>query len=419
MNDVAVQGSQPTPLAPIFALTFLASIGTGVIWNGVPFIAAEEFGYGQLANLCLSLFIGVVYVGAALLAGPVTGRVERRLKPRSVLGIVLAVQSVVCFAPLLVRDDWILWLIAGVTSLMSAFLWPIVESFLTSGRHGPRMRNAIGVWNLVWTTAVALSLVMMAPLLKHDARLAIVALGAANTLALITLRWFRPAPGAHAEMDVEVHVGREYPLLLRSARLLLPLSYVLNAAMMPILPHRLDQLGIDAIEFSSVGWSVSLQPLAAATWMVLRVLTMAAMWRIGTWHGRWGTLFAGAIAMTGGFGLVVIGPAAWWVLVGFACFGVGLGIVYYAALYYAMAVGRGRVEAGGSFEALIGVGYAVGPGAALMAVLVADRAQSVESAPLIVAVMWSMVALGGARAIVPYRHARRNRLRPRSSRFEM
>jgi hypothetical protein len=38
-----------------------------------------------------------------------------------------------------------------------------------------------------------------------------------------------------------------------------------------------------------------------------------------------------------------------------------MGVTYYAALYYAMAVGRAKVVAGGKHEAFIGGGYLIGP----------------------------------------------------------
>jgi hypothetical protein len=40
-------------------------------------------------------------------------------------------------------------------------------------------------------------------------------------------------------------------------------------------------------------------------------------------------------------------------------------MIYYAALFYGMAVGGGEVEAGGKHEAVIGLGYLGGPVLAL------------------------------------------------------
>ena len=85
------------------------------------------------------------------------------------------------------------------------------------------------------------------------------------------------------------------------------------------------------------------------------------MWRVRFWHGRWGTLAAAAGALAGGLALVLIAPTLTGVVAGLVLFGTGMGITYYAALYYSLAVGHAAVDAGGTFEALIGLGYFVGP----------------------------------------------------------
>jgi len=54
------------------------------------------------------------------------------------------------------------------------------------------------------------------------------------------------------------------------------------------------------------------------------------------------------------------------VVTGLVCFGLGHAMIYYAALYYRMSVGHAQVESGGTHEALIGLGYSVGPAVALV-----------------------------------------------------
>ncbi len=48
-------------------------------------------------------------------------------------------------------------------------------------------------------------------------------------------------------------------------------------------------------------------------------------------------------------------------IIGLVAFGSGMGVTYYVALYYAMAVGKAEIAAGGKHEAFIGGGYMVGP----------------------------------------------------------
>src|SRR5690606_38891965 len=97
-------------------------------------------------------------------------------------------------------------------------------------------------------------------------------------------------------------------------------------------------------------------------------------------------------------------------LFGLALFGAAQGVVYYAALYYAMTVGAAAVEAGGTHEGLIGVGYAVGPLTALAGAGLPQLAGfDVDPATGIVVTVTLVLALAMLPAVRPYRVARRRR----------
>ena len=83
-----------------------------------------------------------------------------------------------------------------------------------------------------------------------------------------------------------------------------------------------------------------------------RPLLARPLGHAGGWRGA---------ALAGGLALVLVAPSLAGVVAGLVLFGAGMGITYYAALYYALAVGHAAVDAGGTFEALIGLGYCVGP----------------------------------------------------------
>lgn len=347
---------QQSSLGAILALTFLASMGTGVLWSGLSFIAKHEFDYSAEANFLLYIATAVAYVAAALAAGKVTRALERHLSPRGILAWLLVAQAMIALLPLVWAAHWVLWVVGCSTSMIAATLWPIVESYLGAGRHGRAMRSAMGWWNVTWTVAVALALVLMAPLIsKQYAVMAVVALAPISILAIPILLGFTHAPGVHDESMQRESITIEYPLLLRSARVLLPLGYLLIGAISPLMPYRLEELGVEAISETPM----------TATWMFARVAALAIMWRVQFWHGRWGTLLFGAGMIIGGFGLIVAAVNVPMLLLGLISFGIGQGVIYYAALYYALSVGAAAVDAGGTHEALIGVGYAVGPAAAL------------------------------------------------------
>lgn len=403
-----------TPLWAVNLLTFLASIGTGVVWNGISFIAENDYKFAKTTTLKLYGVMGLTYVIGALSTGRVLRLLESHLSPRAALGIILTCEAAVCMSLGLVRADWMLWAVACVMSVLSSWLWPIVESYLTAGRHGPQMRSAIGWWNLNWTGATALALVLMMPVMKPDpavfhfagvsvhmeARLAIVVLGALHLAALIPLCWFHRSPGSHDHEMSATSVSREYPFLLRAARILLPLSYVMNSAMTPLLPYLMNDLDLAKVN----------QTLATSTWMWSRIIIMAFMWQLGFWHGRWGTLVLGGVAMSIGFALVVSGFNLSIMLLGLTSFGAGMGIIYYAALYYAMSVGRAEVDAGGTHEALIGAGYAIGPLTGLASTMIAGGNEQKFGA-LVIGMVWALIVVGGIGVVGPYRRALAGRIK--------
>lgn len=383
----------PTPIAAVLCVSFFVSLGTGVFWNGLSFIAKHGYGFGEMRNFILFAVMGALYTVAAWKSGVITRFVERLASPRSVLAIAIALQALFCLAPVTFDHEWALWAAAVGVTATAAITWPLMESYLTSGRHGRDMRSAIGWFNVTWTTAVFLPLFLMAPILEHHAAWAIGGLSVINLVGLAPVFMFARRPGHHDAAIAAANVTEEYPHLLRSARVLLPLSYVLMSAMTPILPYKLADIGVD------VHWETP----ASATWMVVRVVALVIMWRLPFWHGRWGALLLGAVTMIGGFGTVVLAPAVDVLLTGFVVYGVGMGVIYYAALYYGMAVGRGAVDAGGAHEALIGAGYGVGPLAGIVATLFGGGGAA------IVGIVWGIMALGAAPVVIPYRRARRRR----------
>jgi MFS family permease len=393
----------PTPLWAVCATTFVASIGTAVVWNGVAFIAEHDYRFSQARTLTLYLVMGSIYIVGALTTGPILRLFDRWMSPRTALAMILLAESAACSGVWFVRDDWMLWMVACLISVLSSWLWPIIESYLTAGRHGEQMRSAIGWWNLCWTGAVALTLVLMALLIRDHARMSIVLLGILHAVAIIGLIWFERRPGAHAEDIAEAAVQPEYPMLLTAARVLLPLSYLLNSAMTPLLPYLMNSLEL------AKEW----QTPATSTWMWARIAAMTVLWQVQFWHGRWGVLLLGGAAMAAGFGLAVAGFSLGTMLVGLAIFGTGMGIIYYAALYYAMSVGRAAVDAGGMHEGLIGVGYTVGPAAGLIGLSAGHalqaRGSEVSERAVVVGVVWFLVALAGAGVLKIYLQARRTR----------
>ena len=370
------QRSNRTSLTASLVLTGLASTGTSVIWNGLPFIAKRDYGFSEFENLSLYLLIGIVYVIGALVSGVITRKVRPYISHRTIIALLLLTIAAVCSLPLFSTSDLVMWTSGSVAGFCSAWLWPIVESYLVAGRHGKEMRRAIGWWNLVWMSSVAGVMLSMAPLMDKHASMVIVWLGIMNLAAICVLPWYTKNPPAHDEKLAVDHVPSGYRELLNGARVLLPLSYVINGILAPLLPFVFASIAID------IFWQTPI----ASIWMISRVLATALMWHfsatIGTdlngggWHGKWSVLWGALFGMGVGFVLILGADSLISLIFGLILFGAGMGVTYYAALYYAMAVGMAEVDAGGKHEAFIGGGYMVGPLLGLFSIQIASQEPS-------------------------------------------
>ncbi len=399
----APRGASPTPRGPVLTIVFLCSLGTGGIMNGVYFVARERFGFSEPRNLLLGLSIGAVYlVGAVGVSRALDWLVAHRpgITTRRALVGLLLLETALCLTPWLVQAQWSLWGFAVVYSASAGATWPIIESFLSGGRRGRSLRASIGAFNLTWAAAVGLAFWGMSLLIRQAPLAVIACLGAAH-LASAAIALALPAhPPKHLAEPHEPHPP-VYRDMLVCFRWLLVMSYVLVCALGPVMPTRLGAIGLTADKAAQI----------ASAWTISRLGVFALMQWWHGWHGRWITPIWACAALLAGFALALMAPSSSGVLVGLSLFGIGLGGIYCAALYYAMEVGGAEVEAGGTHEALIGMGYTVGPLLGLLAWggafagLVPPEGESVR--PLMLALAGLVAAAGVCGAFAAVRRARR------------
>jgi hypothetical protein len=189
----------------------------------------------------------------------------------------------------------------------------------------------------------------------------ILVLGCVHLACVGLLRPFSKEPAPHDADEHEPHPP-VYRKLLITFRLLLPLSYIVCSALSPYLPGAMNALNIES------RW----QTVVASAWLAPRVLMFFVLERWHGWHGRWFPAIFGGLFLLAGFAATVLSKEAGSIgllIGGLATFGVGMAVIYAGAIYYALEVGQAEVQAGGKHEALIGVGYTVGPGIFLMATI--------------------------------------------------
>lgn len=364
----------PAPLWAVLSFTFAGSVGTAIATAGVPFLAQSAYGYGETQVLLLALLYGSVYIPGALGAGPALRRLAARyawLTSGRLLAGISIVLGLLAALPLATRPAaesgamgaWAIWLMMAAQGLLSGATWPIVESYLSGGRRGERLRNAAGLFNITWGGCVVVSIAALGPFVKHHPLEALAAMLPIYGLCALLTIWMGSEP-ARSLPDAHPTRPAHYKKLLSVFRVQLPMSFLLVAILEPVSPFLIASVAIED------PWRAP----AAAVWLATRVATFVLLARWHGWHGRWSMPVVAATLLLVGFAGITIGPNAGtaltarvMVLAGLAVVGLGVGMIYTGAFYYAMEVGDAEIDAGGKHEAFIGLGYLGGPLVGLIA----------------------------------------------------
>jgi len=362
-------------LLMILLVTGLMDIGASFLLSGIFFFTAHEYGWGPLKNLLLASAQGLMYMGGALLAHPLTVWWSKS-GPGQEGGVLAALQgSLVLFALGAMA-------LAGVPAamvsalliytLVSAAVWPVLEGLVTRGADPRQMSRRVSVYNLVWSGGAAVTVAVTGTVIHlHPLGLFLIAglvHAAAGVLAWQTLRSQPASPALPpcAHLLPEPQLLRQRRLALWLSRISLPAVFVLSyslLAMLPSLPVLREM-------------STANKTLVASTWMAARFLAFLFAGLTTLWHTRPRLLLLSTAVMIVSFWGITLRPSdllglpwlstsgvglasmiAWQVALGLA-----MGMIYSGSLYFGMVLSHGSTEQGGYHEALIGLGAALGPG---------------------------------------------------------
>ncbi|MCE5327955.1 MAG: MFS transporter [Planctomycetaceae bacterium] len=346
----------------ILIVTLLESFAGILVQRGIFFYTKEHLSFGKVDNLWLALATGAPYVLGALASHPLSRRLgERRLLLLLLVGQILSLIPIVML-PKGQSLSIAIFICGAVFSTLIGVKWPLVESYVGAGHEPSRQFRAVGVFNITWSGAVPLALgaagllIWAAPWALFVAALAVFAINLIPTLGL-------PAVPVHLPDDhpqrPDAATLTRYRSLLTASRALLVSSYCLMWILAAVLPD---------ILIESLGISLLLAPALAALPDLMRLGMFILLTARTRWHGRVWPLVVAAAAMPVGFLAIMSSLGLMTVLAGEAVFGLAIGMVYYAALYYALASKNASVEAGGAHEALIGSGFIFGPTACLIGI---------------------------------------------------
>lgn len=365
--------------------TFASSLAGTMLQRGAYFFTHDVRGFNRAQNLWLALFVGIAYIAGASSSHRLTAPFGERRTLLSILGALAVVHVLLACSS---GSAFLVGALAVVAWLQGA-MWPIFESYISAGETPQALGRVLSRYNLCWAVSTAPALFLSGLLIASGSPwlLFVVAAGL-FALVLFSSLALPPSP-AHFN---EAHPARApsavlegYRRLLVAARIAMLGSYMMMYVLAPLMPDIMR----------NVGFGTAAAARASGVLDLARFGSFLALFAYAGWHGRKTPILCAILALPLGFCGALFGASAPSVLAGEVLFGAAAGFLYTAALYYAQLVENASVDAGGAHEALIGVGYALGPGAGLIGSVLAGgagpgsaayiRGMSTATLPLVIA----------------------------------
>lgn len=369
MNSPAPAPVQRRRLLMILLVTGLMDVGATFLISGIFFFTERQYGWGPLYNLLLASALGLINIGGALMAHPLT----IRWRARSVLAGLqwtLTLFALIIMAVAAVPAAMVAALL--VYSFFSTAVWPILEGLMTAGANPHQMSRRVSMYNLVWSGTAAVTIALTGTIL-HLNPLGIFFLAALGHAMAGGLAWkaFGSEPSSHpsaepAHLEPEPELLRIRRLALWMARISLPAVYVLCFSLLAMLPSLPVLQTMDTAN----------KTLVAGIWMIARFVAFVLAGMTVAWHTRPRLLLLASAVMLVSFWGITLRPSdllgiprlassgvdlasmiGWQIALGLA-----MGMIYSGSLYFGMVLSHGSTRHGGYHEALIALGAAVGPG---------------------------------------------------------
>ncbi|HTL28858.1 MAG TPA: hypothetical protein VL282_06555, partial [Tepidisphaeraceae bacterium] len=149
-----------------------------------------------------------------------------------------------------------------------------------------------------------------------------------------------------------------------------------------------------------------MQTAVGAIWLAARCVMFVVLGVTIFWHTRPKLLLVACFAMLVSFLLIALPPSHWMaastqvdratLVVAQIALGGAMGMIYAASLYFGMVLSEGSTEHGGYHEALIGLGFVLGPGAAWVTQQIAPGNVNASIFAVAGVVAFSLILASGA-----------------------
>ena len=354
----------------LYLFEALGSLACGFYGNYIFFLFRDRHGFGDSGNLGVAALMGLVIALSSWRSGKLAQKYGCvRIMRMGLAGMIIALLAGAVFSSMAVQLA-----VLVVWAAAQFMVWPALESMVTEGVDGVARARRVGVYSVVWATCSAFSYFFGGAIFESLGSSSIFWLPPGlHFLQLLVLAVHLRGHGGRAGGQEETGPAeQELPRaracvsprsFQRMAWIANPFASVAAFTLLAMIPELARRMGL----------STTMAGLFCSIWFFARLAAFVLLWRWPGWQYRYRWLLGGYLLLMAGFISIPTSEGLFGLAAGQLAFGLAVGILYYASLFYSMDVGEARAEQGGIHEALMGAGNFVGPGIAALSLILAPR----------------------------------------------
>gem|GEM_PF-860095 len=357
-------------LGPWFIAVALHSYAVNLFSVSCYDFADKVLGAPTSTRLWLSAIWGLFYIFIAIFSGKYVVKFGARkflfvMVPANIVALLL---GLIVLHPA-AQNVFVLFLLMIPLNIASSSCWPALETAVSRSPAKMPLSTRMALYNICWSTTGFVAFFTKGAFQEISWSLIFIIPAVITLLSCIVL-FARAIPDsmmgqehvpeeAHDEVELDTPEMRlRATTLLHMAWIGNALAYVASNVMIPV-----------ALTFAYAAWlnsygykpSLTLAAIVTSVWVFTRAVGFVLTMKCKFWHYKARWLVGSQIALAVSFLVMLTWHQPVVLILAQIIFGFAAALVYSSSLYYAMHTSDGSGEHAGFHEALIGVGFLLGP----------------------------------------------------------
>ena len=349
-------------ITALFTAAFFYASGIGVLLVALPFVVTNLGGSDRELGFCIGINYAA-YIIACILLGIILDNFNAK-RSLQLSALIMALCALGIFATITLHTKEslplnpisCLYAIFVITGMAPVLFWPTIMGWVSIGREGKGLSRRLGLYNLSWASALAISPFFGGQLIEFSLSFTLILAAALFFMAfLIICPIISASQGKPQETDGQI--VQEYihdpalPAFRWIARIALIAATITSALMRTQLALFLtENLGFEPSQY---GYAITFLCMA-------NILGLFLIGKIHTWHFRLTPFILAQIFLIIGLFMIINLPSIWAIYFAAAIIGIGGSFMYGSHQFYNVSGGKKRSGLMALHEILLSIGFVIG-----------------------------------------------------------